>query len=112
TTHYLTHSMPCTGGGLGGGLDDRQRAAGADPAADPAGGLAHQGLARKPQALEGNCGAACRLAAAFDIALVGIAFGGIAAHAVADPARLGAEDELLVRLDQARVLGPAELMRE
>ena len=31
----------------GGGLDDRQRAAWANPAADPAGGLAHQGLARQ-----------------------------------------------------------------
>src|SRR5436190_7115306 len=103
--------MPGAGGGLRGGLDDGHRA-GADPAAAAAGRAADQRLARMPQALEGYRGAAGRLAAAFHVALVGVALAGIAPHAVADPAGLGAEHQLLVGLDQARVLGPADLVGE
>ena len=48
-----------------------------------------------------SCPAAGRFAAVLDEILEGVALGGIAAHAVADPARLGAEDELLVALEEA-----------
>ena len=48
-----------------------------------------------------------RFPAAFDKALVGVALCRISPHAVADPAGLGPEHELLVRLDQPGFTGPA-----
>ncbi len=73
---------------------------------------AAQRLADVPQALEGHGGAAGRLAAVGDVAFEGVALGGIAAHAVADPAGFRADHELLVRLDEAGATRPAGLAVE
>src|SRR5262245_8752786 len=103
--------MPGADGRLRGGLEDGQRPGAESPAAT-ATHVADQRLTGVPQALEGYRGAAGCLAAVLDVALVGVAFARVAPHAVADPAGLGAEHQLLMRLHQTRVLGPTDLVGE
>src|SRR5262245_36917539 len=106
-----TSLMPGADGRLRRSLEAGQRARAESPAARAA-HMADQRLAGVPQALEGYRGAAGCLAAVLDVALVGVAFARVAPHAVADPAGLGAEHQLLVRLHQTRMLGPANLVGE
>src|SRR5215831_1340209 len=103
--------MPRAYRGLRSGLHGWRRAPCGD-AHEASRGAAYQRLAGEPEPFERYRGAAGGFATAFHVAFVGVALGGIAPHAVADPARLRPQHQLLMRLDQTRMLGPADLVRK